>query len=250
MSRRTSRSIVALLALSLLLHAVTLLGGVGSTAYATVAAWIQDLGPAERLTLVSPAAEDGTAADPVVVRNARGRLAWGESPTARAWAIGTVNDRAIIAKYMTSDRLEESRAALREELTAQSAEYEARMQAIIGEVQGLDPEDERNGAVIEDASRRYAAIQQEYADWQQQAQSKGDRLEADALKQAYRDFVAAVDVVADRRGVDLVIRAVPADADFDNDTVNGVSSSLRMRTAVVAPEGLDLTEDVSDELGL
>ena len=68
MLRRERLALYGLLGLSLLLHAVALSGGTASAAFASVRTWIQDLGPAERLTLVAAPAEDGTA---VVVRVGR-----------------------------------------------------------------------------------------------------------------------------------------------------------------------------------
>lgn len=248
MTARTRRSLIpALLTLSLGLHAVTLMSGSGREAFAAAAAWLDDLGPATSLTLVGDGSED---AEDVVIKNREGRVAFGDDAAATAWALGTVNDRAIIQKLMASPRVEEQRTALREELQAQQMEFQTRIQAIITEAQTLDPNDERNAAALQDIEARYRQATEEFQQWQEGAAQKSERLDGDALQQAYRDFVAAVDVVAEARGIDLVFRAMPADAEFDSPGMSAVSSSIRMRTAVIVPDGIDLTEDVIDELGL
>jgi Skp family chaperone for outer membrane proteins len=255
MLRRERLALYGLLGLSLLLHAVALSGGTASAAFASVRSWIQDLGPAERLTLVAtPAAEgaeDGTPADDVVLMNRGGRLAWDDDRTHSLWSMATVDDRDVISKLMTSETINDRRPALREELQAESAEYEQQMQAIVAESEGLDPENnERDAELIQDAFQRYQQVQQAYQQWQQSARARGDRLEAEMLQDAYRELVAAVEVVADRRGVDMVIRAVPTGAEFTEQDPRSVSLSMRMRTALLAPAGIDMTEDVLEELGL
>jgi len=260
MSRRERLVLHALLGLSLLLHAVVLAGGSPAAALAHARTWLQDLGPAERVVLV-PTAESGEAegdvatdartASELVLANRGGRLAWDDAPTHQAWAMATVNDQRVISALMASESIEEERTALREELQARAAEYEQRMQTIIEEAEGLDPEtNPRDEQAVQEAFQRYQQVQAEYQQWQQEAQARGDRLEAAMLEDAYEEMVAAVEVVADRRDVDLVLRAVPPDAEFTGPDPRSVSLSMRMRTAILAPGGLDMTVDVLEELGL
>ncbi|MHC4808876.1 MAG: OmpH family outer membrane protein [Planctomycetota bacterium] len=243
MARRERMIVHALLGVSLLLHLITLAGGSPAAVMAGVRAFVQDLGPAERLTLV----EAGTEADPLVLRARSGRLAWSDQPTHQTWAMAVVDDREVISRLMTKDVYNDRRQALREELQPQSAEFERRMQAIIAESQAIDPDDE---AAMQDAFQRYQQVQQEFQQWQQSARNRGDLLEGEILKEAYAELVAAVEVVADRRNVDLVLRAVRTDADFAEPDSRSVSLSMRMRTALLRPEGMDMTEDVLEELGL
>ncbi len=260
MSRRERLVLHSLLGLSLLLHAVVLAGGTPAAAMAAVRAVLQDLGPAERVTLVPTAAADADdgpdeldaqPADDLVIANRGGRLAWDEAPTHRAWSMATVNDQRVISALMATGSIEERRTALREELQAQAAEYEQQMQSIIAEAEGLDPEtNPRDEQAVQEAFQRYQQVQAEYQRWQQEARARGDRLEATMLQDAYEELVAAVEVVADRRDVDLVLRAVPPDAEFTGPDPRSVSLSMRMRTALLAPDGLDLTDDVLGELGL
>ena len=241
---RSERLIVhALLGVSLLLHAITLAGGTPAAVMAGVRSLIEDPGPAERLTLVGTEPGD----EPLVLTARKGRLAWSDRAAHQVWAIAVVDDREVISRLMTKDLYNDRRQALREELQPQSAEFERRMQAIIAESQGIDPENE---AAMQEAFQRYQQVQQEFQQWQQSARNRGDLLEGEILKEAFGELVAAVEVVADRRAVDLVLRSVRADADFPEADSRSVSLSMRMRTALLRPEGIDMTEDVLEELGL
>lgn len=240
-----------LIGLSLLLNVVILAGGAGSTAVARATAWMADLGPAEGLILTpTGTSEDGDAANDLTVRNRDGHVSWGDADHQRAWAMATVDDRKIISQLMRSESVEDQRIALREELQAQQEEYEARLQAIVDETSNLNPESDTDGARLQEAYERYQQAQSEFQQWQQEARAKGDRLEAEALKVAYQQLTAAVDVVADTMNIDLVLRAIPASEPFEEVDPRAVSLSMRMRTAVLAPEGMDITEDVLEELDL
>ena len=243
MARRERLIVHALLGVSLLLHAITLAGGTPAAVMAGVRSLIEDPGPAERLTLVGTEPGD----EPLVLTARKGRLAWSDRAAHQVWAIAVVDDREVISRLMTKDLYNDRRQALREELQPQSAEFERRMQAIIAESQGIDPENE---AAMQEAFQRYQQVQQEFQQWQQSARNRGDLLEGEILKEAFGELVAAVEVVADRRAVDLVLRSVRADADFPEADSRSVSLSMRMRTALLRPEGIDMTEDVLEELGL
>ena len=207
MARRERLIVHALLGVSLLLHAITLAGGTPAAVMAGVRSLIEDPGPAERLTLVGTEPGD----EPLVLTARKGRLAWSDRAAHQVWAIAVVDDREVISRLMTKDLYNDRRQALREELQPQSAEFERRMQAIIAESQGIDPENE---AAMQEAFQRYQQVQQEFQQWQQSARNRGDLLEGEILKEAFGELVAAVEVVADRRAVDLVLRSVRADADF------------------------------------
>ncbi|MFK7960751.1 MAG: OmpH family outer membrane protein [Phycisphaerales bacterium] len=238
-----------LIGLSLLLNVIVLAGGAGSTAMARAAAWMADLGPAEGLIL-TPTGDEADAADELTVRNRDGHLSWGESVHHRAMSLATVDDRKIISLLMKSETVEDQRIALREELQAQQVEFEGRLQAIADTASRLNPESEADRPQLDEAYAAYQQAQQEFQQWQQEARAKGDRLEAEALKVAYQQLTAAVDVVADTKDINLVLRAIPFTEPFSEEDPRAVSLSMRMRTAVLAPSGLDITQDVLEELDL
>ena len=70
------------------------------------------------------------------------------------------------------------------------------------------------------------------------------------MQKAYKELTSAVNVVADKLGVDIVLRFIPTDNEFK--AVNGdqALSEVRLRSAVKYPEKLDITSEVLEELSL
>ena len=60
---------------------------------------------------------------------------------------------------------------------------------------------------------------------------------------------AAIDRIAERRGIDIVYRFVPGDTAFDAETHDQAMLSIETRTALRYPTELDITADVLAEIG-
>ena len=61
---------------------------------------------------------------------------------------------------------------------------------------------------------------------------------------------AAVDVVAERRNIDLVYRFVPTEREFEALTPDVAEKEVFLRAALRYPEDLDITNDILEELSL
>jgi hypothetical protein len=59
-----------------------------------------------------------------------------------------------------------------------------------------------------------------------------------------------VDVVADRRKIDLVYRFIPSQTPFESQDLGNAMVQVQGRTFLRAPEQIDLTADVLKELNL
>ena len=66
-----------------------------------------------------------------------------------------------------------------------------------------------------DVQRAYQELLQERERWRREGAKRLGKLAAEQIEQAYRDLVAAVEVVAERRDIDLVFRFIPTGNDFD-----------------------------------
>ena len=75
-------------------------------------------------------------------------------------------------------------------------------------------------------------------------------LAAGQVEKAYRDLIAAVEVVADRRRIDLVFRFIPTDNEFKALNPPQAYTGIHARIALKYPEGLDITDEVMEELAL
>jgi hypothetical protein len=62
--------------------------------------------------------------------------------------------------------------------------------------------------------------------------------------------IAAVDVVADRLGIDVVFRFIPTANDFQSFNSGQAYVSVRARIALKYPEALDITDEILEELAL
>lgn len=236
---RIERLIVHGLLLVLLLVVVTDRPGFAPAAEAEPARLEDELGPADRLVLRGPEGD-------LPVTAAKGGLAWGERATDRTWSMAAVDVPKLMRSLMESERFEEDRRALREEAEIQNAEFEAQFEDFRGEYGEITPEDPQ----FAEAQTRWQQMMQEYQKWQQGTMAIQQKLGSEQIEAAYRELVDAADIVAERLGVELVIRFVPADEPFESETLDQASDQVGRRLFLRHPEAIDITEKVAGELGL
>ncbi len=63
-------------------------------------------------------------------------------------------------------------------------------------------------------------------------------------------MIEAVEVVADRKDIDVVYRFIPPSEAFNAQTPEQAMMSIRLRTILRSPDDLDLTDEVLEELSL
>ncbi|MCA9290310.1 MAG: hypothetical protein KDA25_04220, partial [Phycisphaerales bacterium] len=97
---------------------------------------------------------------------------------------------------------------------------------------------------------RYRELRNEYDRWQSEQRAKLAALGADQIERAYRDLVAAVDVVASKKRIDIVYRFIPTNDPFQAPTPDAAQAAVSLRTALKYPSGLDITPEILDELAL
>lgn len=240
MPSRERITIYGLLVILIALNLSLLLGRTGTPAFADPqAAGPGDLGPVQFLTL------RGDAED-IALRNRGGRLAWGEAAYDRAYSVAYVYIGKVLNPLMKSDAFEEERQPLMEELQETEAEYRQRLDEIQKRLRELDPNSEEARATYEEGSSVY----EEFMNWQQSALRRTGKLDAEQLERAYRELVAAVEIVADRKGIDTVYRFIPTSEPFDAENPEQAMMAIRLRDALRYPEELDITTDVMEELHL
>lgn len=235
--------IYALLAILAALNADRLLGLVGSNAViaqADESAAGETLGPAERLTLAADGSPD------VVLRNRGGDLAWGDADYASAHSTAFVHIGKVLPQLMDSGSYADEREDLLNEITEQDEDFRSRLEEVRGRLEGADEESPEFEEIYQEGSQ----IFNEYRTWQQEAMQRRADLDARQLERAYREMVEAVEVVAEEKGIDLVLRFIPVDADFEASNPDEAMLAIRMRTALKYPDGLDITTAVLEEMSL
>lgn len=198
----------------------------------------QDLGPADSLVL--------TGKTDLRLTNIDGRLSWSNQPTSRAFSLGTVHVGRILEVLLKSDKYSRELDDYLSEQQRTSEQFEARYKQMVEKAREIDKDSPEMPAAREE----FEAFQAEYTKWNESSESGERALEARHYQSAYADLREAVEVVADRRKVDLVMRFIPP---ADKITVGpnaSITEQLMARTFLRLPESIDMTDDILTEMNL
>jgi hypothetical protein len=239
MSNRERIVIYGAITLLLVINLAALTGSPGRRAAADPGDAGEGLGPAERLTLVN----DG---DPLVVRCEGGRLAWSESPHDRAYSIGFVHVGKALGPLLEAEHFVEEFTQLEEEIRRVDDEITERLAAFRRENQDVGRDDPKAAEL----QRVFQELLQERERWRMEGTQRLGLLRADQIERAYRDFVAAVEVVAERKRIDIVMRFIPTGNEFQAANPAQAYTGITSRIALKYPDGLDITDAILDELAL
>lgn len=234
MHRRERLVIYGALVLLSAVNLAALLQATGGAAHAAAPpgpAPAGTLGPADTLALA------GDGGD-LVLRNRAGRLAWEDSDHARAMSIGFVHLDKVLDPLLASEKYTEDRDRLQQEIAKRDEEIMSRMDAMRTQP-GFNP-----------TSPEAQQLGTEAEQWRMERVQRMGQLAATQIEDAYRDLVAAVDVVADRRSIDLVLRYAPASDPFDANGTVQAYTAIRERIVLRSPASLDITDGVLEELAL
>ena len=236
---RIERIVVHVVLLAVVTLLLADLEGPGRAAIGDEPRPADQLGPADEVLL------RGEAGD-LTLSNAKGRIAFGTRPTERVWSIGAVNVPRLLSSLMEADRFGEARTELQEEAGEQNATYEARFEAFQEEHADVTPESPEFPRI----QAEFQQMMKEYQNWQQGTMAIRQKLGAEQIEAAYRELIEAVDIVAERRGIDIVTRFVPTGDPFQADTMDLAGEEVRRRGFLRYPDQIDITEAVAEELGL
>lgn len=205
------------------------------------AALLERLGPVEAITLTGDDADKD-----VVLSNRKGRLAWAENEYGTVSSLGFIHIGRVLDKLMDAQELQDERQTLGDELNKQEEEFRARHDELVKRGETLAPDSPEFKAAGEEFQR----LRGEIETWKAQALGRLNQLRARHIEKSYRELVNAVEIVGDRKGVDLVFRFIPTDEDFKTDDSGAALEGIRSRTVLKYPDGLDITADVLEELSL
>ncbi len=221
------------------MNVTALLDDGGAHAWADLDPAKPGLGPAESLTLTG---EDGQ----VVLRERDGRLAWGDNEHAEAFSIAFVHVGRAVGPLLEADHYADEYKRMEEEIRAADEEIGRRIEAFVEEHKDVTPEDPEAARI----QRTYQELVQERERWRLEGSQRLGQLAASHIEQAYRDLVAAVEVVAERRKIDIVFRFIPTADEFETPNPQQAHVAIRARIALRYPPGLDITDDVLKELAV
>jgi len=222
------------------MNIAVLSGGRGQSAWALNPADQERLGPAAALTLVD---DEDSKLD---LRNAGGRLAWDDTEYARAYSVAFVHVGKALGPLMEADEYVEEYGRLEAEIREKDEEFSEAIVAFTEEHKDMTPDDPGLGQ----AQQTFQAMLQQREQWRVSGSRQLGLLAAGQIERAYRDLIAAVEVVAERRRIDLVFRFIPTGNEFQAISPPQAYTGIHARIALRYPEGLDVTDEVMEELAL
>ena len=234
---RMTASIVATSVLSSALTAF-FMSGLDRSASARVMPLPQDLGPADALVL--------SGKSDLRVTNVDGRISWSDQPSSRVFSIGTVHVGRILGALLQSDKFSTEESELASSRQKIGEEFEARYKAMLEKAKGI----EKDSPDFPAARAEFEDFQQEYTAWSTQSEKELDAMRTRHYQTAYADLREAVEVVSDRRKIDLVMRFVPASDKIVSGEEASLAQQLMARTFLRSPDSIDITEDILTEMNL
>ncbi len=223
---------------------VVLCGGLFVHSSNNAMAWNMEkapaLGPASQITLQS---EDGSMTD---LKMVDGRLSWGSEPQQSTQSVAYVHIGALLPMLMGQEERVDERNALRERLTEEAQVLIEELDQIKSNMEDLTPGEEDHQSQLQ----RGQGIAKQLQTFQQEAMAEEDLKTSDQLEQCYRELVTAVNIVADRKEIDTVLRFIPTDDPFTKGDSNAAMLQIRLRTFLRYPDRDDITEDIAEELNI
>ena len=190
--------------------------------------------------------EFGSGDDAITLTNRDKHLAFGEETTSTVWSVGFMEVGKALGQLMQAAHFIEARDELKLEIEDLLAEGKSVLDEIMEEARALEPDAEDAPAMRQRWEQAYSEFQQ----LQQLAAEQQGAQYAAQMAEAYEEIVDAVDVVAERQNIDMVLRFIKPDQPFESNNPDATITQIRMRTALKYPEGIDITDDVLAELGL
>jgi len=210
----------------------------GGTPALADARWADDLGPADALRL---------SGDPeLALRNADGRVSWSDTEYARAYAIAFVDVNKVLDGLMETSVYKDEREALTERLNAEELDWKSKFDGLDAEFEGVAQDDPR----LEDGRNRFRELNVGFQQWREGAQEQVNAMAVKQLERAYREVIDAVNIVADERAIDIVYRFTPVAEPLPEGLSGQTMLDIRMRPVLRAPDGLDITAHVLQEMAI
>jgi Skp family chaperone for outer membrane proteins len=196
------------------------------------------LGPVESIAFAGE--------DKLTVSNNEGHLSWGEETTSQLWSIGFMETGKALSQLLQAEHFLDEREELTEELKGNLAEARELITSMQEEGNSLDPESPE----APEFRKRWELARAEFQQLQRLSSEAQARLVAKQMETAYEEIIEAVNVVSERLKIDIVLRFIPPDNQFNAENPDAIIMQIRLRTALKLPEGIDITDEVLAELGL
>ena len=196
------------------------------------------LGPLDSITLAGE--------NDITIKNNDGRISWGDKKTSTVWSIGFMETGKALSQLLLAEHFIDARDELNQELENHTAEVRALLNALKEEGSSIDP----SSPEAPEFRQKWDQARVEFQRLQNLGAEARAFLIAEQMEIAYNEIVEAVNVVAERMNIDIVLRFIPPDGEFGQGKPDATIMQIRLRSALRLPEGIDITDEVLTELGL
>ena len=152
----------------------------------------------------------------------------------------------ILGALLQSDKYMSEASELSAARQKKGEEFEGRYKAMLEKAKGI----EKDSPEFPAARAEFEDFQQEYTAWNAEAEKEMDAMQTRHYQTAYADLREAVEVVSDRRKIDLVMRFVPASDKIVSSDEASIAQQLMARTFLRSPDSIDITEDILTEMNV
>lgn len=163
-----------------------------------------------------------------------------------AGPIATVDTLALMERMLELPEFADPRTAEIERLQGELQTLDTRLRSLISQLQELEPNDATGPALQMQAQQ----VQQQLMQQQREAQFDIDAFAAEQFAQAFKRVRAASGEVARSAGYMYAVTSRADDSNLQTGSTSLFVQEILYRTALVAPEGVDITEQVAQHLSL
>jgi Skp family chaperone for outer membrane proteins len=196
------------------------------------------LGPIDSITFAG--------AEELTIKNSAGHISWGEEKTSTVWSVGFMETGKALSQLLQAEHFLDDRDDLNEELKDQMSGVRDILQSLREEGETLNPDD----PLAPELRQRWDSAYAEFQNLQKLGAETRAALVAQQMESSYNEILEAVNVVSERMNIDMVLRFIPPDGEFEQGNPDSTIRQIRLRTALRLPDGIDITEEVLTELGL
>ena len=196
------------------------------------------LGPIDSITFAGD--------EELTITNADDHISWGEEKTSTVWSVGFMETGKALSQLLQAEHFLDARDDLNEELKDKMSGIRDVLQSLREEGEALDPDDPS----APELRQRWESAYAEFQSMQKIGVEVRSVLVAEQMESSYNEILEAVNVVSERMNIDMVLRFIPPDGEFEQGNPDSTLRQIRLRTALRLPDGIDITEEVLTELGL
>lgn len=196
------------------------------------------LGPIDSITFAGD--------EELTITNADDHISWGEEKTSTVWSVGFMETGKALSQLLQAEHFLDARDDLNEELKDKMSGVRDVLQSLREEGEALDPDDPS----APELRQRWESAYAEFQSMQKIGVEVRSVLVAEQMESSYNEILEAVNVVSERMNIDMVLRFIPPDGEFEQGNPDSTLRQIRLRTALRLPDGIDITEEVLTELGL